>query len=109
MELTILMPCLDEAETVARCVRKARNFLDEQDVDGEVLVADNGSTDGSQQIAVAAGARVLTVAERGYGSALRAGTAAAWGEFVIMEMRTTATISPRSCRTCRSSARVPTS
>lgn len=84
MELTILMPCLDEAETVARCVRKARNFLDEQDVDGEVLVADNGSTDGSQQIAVAAGARVLTVAERGYGSALRAGTAAAWGEFVIM-------------------------
>jgi glycosyltransferase involved in cell wall biosynthesis len=83
-ELTILMPCLDEAATVARCVEKARGFLQRAGIDGEVLVADNGSTDGSRALAEAAGARVLPVAERGYGAALAAGIAAARGRFVIM-------------------------
>jgi glycosyltransferase involved in cell wall biosynthesis len=83
-ELTILMPCLDEAATVARCVRKARQFLERGAIDGEVLVADNGSSDGSQALAEAAGARVIAVAERGYGAALRAGIEAARGRYVIM-------------------------
>jgi len=82
-ELTILMPCLDEAETVATCVRKARGFLDRHAVAGEVLVADNGSTDGSQQLSEQAGARVVAVAERGYGNALLTGIAAARGRYVI--------------------------
>jgi glycosyltransferase involved in cell wall biosynthesis len=69
MELTILMPCLNEAETVGTCVDKALGFLKRAGVDGEVLVADNGSTDGSRQIAEAEGARVLQVSERGYGAA----------------------------------------
>lgn len=84
LELTILMPCLDEAETVARCVRKARGFLERAAVSGEVLVADNGSGDGSQALAEAAGARVISVSERGYGAALRAGIEAARGRYVIM-------------------------
>jgi len=84
VELTILMPCLNEAETVERCVVKARKFLEANAVDGEVLVADNGSTDGSQQLAERAGARVVDVDERGYGSAIRAGTSAAYGRYVIM-------------------------
>src|SRR5688572_11637635 len=84
MELTILMPCLDEAATVARCVAKARAFLERAEIEGEVLVADNGSTDGSTQLAEAAGARVIRVAERGYGAALRSGIEAACGRYVIM-------------------------
>src|SRR5262245_5570224 len=84
MELTILMPCLDEAATVAACVAKARGFLARAGVEGEVLVADNGSRDGSQALAEAAGARVVQVAERGYGAALRAGIEAARGRYVIM-------------------------
>ena len=84
LELTILMPCLDEAATVAACVAKARGFLERAGVSGEVLVADNGSRDGSQALAEAAGARVVQVAERGYGSALRAGISAARGRYVIM-------------------------
>jgi len=78
------MPCLNEAETVATCVRKARGFLERAAIDGEVLVADNGSTDGSQKLAVDAGARVVPVAEKGYGSALMGGINAACGRFVIM-------------------------
>jgi hypothetical protein len=84
LELTILMPCLDEAETVAVCVQKARAFLERAGVSGEVLVADNGSTDGSQQLARGAGARVVDVATRGYGAALIAGIDAARGTYVIM-------------------------
>ena len=84
MELTVLMPCLNEAETVATCVRKAAGFLAEHGIDGEVLVADNGSTDGSQQLAREAGARVITVADPGYGNALLGGIMAADGEYVIM-------------------------
>lgn len=83
-ELTVLMPCLNEAETVATCVAKAVDWMDRHGVDGEVLVADNGSTDGSQALAAAAGARVIDVPTRGYGAALRAGIADARGRFVIM-------------------------
>ena len=83
-ELTILMPCLNEAETLAICIDKARAYLRRSGVDGEVLIADNGSTDGSQAIAEAHGARVVPIAERGYGSALRGGIKAARGRFVIM-------------------------
>ena len=84
VELTILMPCLNEAATVAGCVGKARSFLERANIDGEVLVADNGSTDGSPRLAEAAGAQVIHVAERGYGAALRAGIEAARGRYVIM-------------------------
>lgn len=84
IELTILMPCLNEAETVAVCVSKARLFLERSGICGEVLVADNGSVDGSQQKAVAAGARVVDVKNRGYGAALQGGVDAALGRYVIM-------------------------
>ncbi len=84
LELTILMPCLNEAETLGVCVSKALGYLARSGIAGEVLVADNGSTDGSQAIAQALGARVVAVAERGYGAALIAGIAAARGRFVIM-------------------------
>jgi hypothetical protein len=78
------MPCLNEAETVALCVRKARGFLERTGIAGEVLVADNGSTDGSIELARRAGARVVHVAQQGYGSALLGGLRAAHGRFVIM-------------------------
>ncbi len=83
-ELTVLLPCLDEAETIGICVDKASGALRALGVVGEVLVADNGSTDGSQQLAASRGARVIDVPTRGYGAALRAGIAAARSEFVIM-------------------------
>jgi glycosyltransferase involved in cell wall biosynthesis len=84
IELTILMPCLDEALTLPGCIAKALGFLQLHGLAGEVLVADNGSRDGSQDIARAAGARVIDVPVKGYGAALRAGIAAARGRFVIM-------------------------
>ncbi len=84
MELTVLMPCLNEADTVAVCVRKARASLEQLGVDGEVLVADNGSTDGSRDLAKSAGARVIQVDAKGYGSALMAGIEAAQGEYILM-------------------------
>jgi len=83
-ELTILMPCLNEAATVGGCVAKARGFLERAGIDGEVLVADNGSNDGSRQLAERAGARVVDAPTRGYGAALAAGIAAARGRYVIM-------------------------
>jgi glycosyltransferase involved in cell wall biosynthesis len=83
-ELTILMPCLNEAQTLASCVSKARGFLSRSGCRGEIVVADNGSTDGSQSIAEAGGARVVAVAQRGYGSALSDGIRAARGKYVIM-------------------------
>jgi glycosyltransferase involved in cell wall biosynthesis len=84
LELTILMPCLNEAETVVTCIQKARGFLDRSGIHGEVLIADNGSTDGSQTLATSAGARVAPIPGRGYGAALIGGIAAAKGRFVIM-------------------------
>lgn len=84
LELTILMPCLNEAETLATCIRKARDYLDRAGIKGEVLIADNGSTDGSQQIAKEEGARVQPVSARGYGAALIGGIRAARGKYVIM-------------------------
>ncbi|MEI7533778.1 MAG: glycosyltransferase family 2 protein [Verrucomicrobiae bacterium] len=84
MELTILMPCLNEAETLAQCVEKARLGLERSGLPGEILVADNGSTDGSQAIAEKLGARVVAVPEKGYGSALRGGVRAARGRWIIM-------------------------
>lgn len=70
MELTILMPCLNEAETLETCIIKAKKFLSENNIDGEILISDNGSTDGSIQIAERLGARVVHASEKGYGSAL---------------------------------------
>lgn len=84
VELTILMPCLNEVETVATCVSKASRYLQARGIEGEVLVADNGSVDGSPDVAAANGARVIEVTERGYGSALIAGIRAARGRYVIM-------------------------
>ena len=84
LELTILMPCLNEQQTVAQCVGLARQFLAQSGVNGEVLVADNGSTDNSAALAREAGARVVSVEERGYGSALIGGIKAARGRYVIM-------------------------
>jgi len=84
VELTVVMPCLNEAETVATCVHKAVTFIADNGIDGEVVVADNGSTDGSRQLAADAGARVVPIPERGYGNALMGGIVAARGEYVIM-------------------------
>ena len=84
LELTILMPCLNEAESIARCVRKARESLTRLGLKGEVLVADNGSTDGSSEIATREGARVIHVRRRGYGNAIRAGIAEARGQWIVM-------------------------
>jgi glycosyltransferase involved in cell wall biosynthesis len=84
LELSIVMPCLNEAETLATCIKKARDYLERQEIAGEVLIADNGSTDGSQEIATNSGARVVPIPERGYGSALRGGIGAAQGQFIIM-------------------------
>jgi glycosyltransferase involved in cell wall biosynthesis len=82
--LSILMPCLNEASTLGTCIAKATRYLSRQSFAGEIVVADNGSTDGSQKIAEALGARVVSVSERGYGNALKAGIDAARGKYVIM-------------------------
>ncbi len=83
-ELSIIMPCLNEAESLASCIKKAQRFLCEQNINGEIVVADNGSTDGSPGIARELGARVVNVEVKGYGSALRAGIVAARGTYIIM-------------------------
>src|SRR5690349_15579734 len=80
LELSIVLPCLNEAETVGVCVRKAMQALRTSGIAGEVIVADNGSTDGSQHIAAVEGAGVVHVQEKGYGSALRGGILAARGQ-----------------------------
>jgi glycosyltransferase involved in cell wall biosynthesis len=82
--LTILMPCLNEARTLASCIRKAQTYLASSGLPGEILVADNGSSDGSRKVARSLGVRVISVPEQGYGNALRAGIAAAHGDYVIM-------------------------
>ena len=84
MELTILMPCLNESRTLKICINKAQKFLSDNNIDGEILIADNGSTDGSQDIAQSAGARVVNISKKGYGAALIGGCNAAYGKYVIM-------------------------
>lgn len=84
LELTIVMPCLNEAETLATCIDKANAALRSNGIAGEVVVADNGSTDGSQQIAQDHGARLVPVPIRGYGAALNAGILAAHSPYVLM-------------------------
>ncbi len=84
LELSIVMPCLNEAETLAGCIAQARGYLSENSINGEIIIADNGSTDDSREIAARSGARVVQVAEKGYGSALAGGIEAAHGEFIIM-------------------------
>jgi glycosyltransferase involved in cell wall biosynthesis len=84
LELTIVMPCLNEAETLATCIRKAQAALIEHAIAGEIVVADNGSTDASVAVATELGARVVAVPDRGYGHALMAGIAAARGQFIVM-------------------------
>lgn len=83
-QLTILMPCLNEAETLAICIGKANDWVASSGISAEVLIADNGSTDGSQKIATSLGARVVDVVPRGYGSALYHGCLAAAGQWIIM-------------------------
>ena len=84
LELSVVMPCLNEAETLAICIEKAQAFFEREQIAGEVVIADNGSTDGSQQIAESLNARVVNVPQKGYGSALRGGIEAANGKYVIM-------------------------
>ncbi len=84
IELSVVMPCLNEADTLATCIEKAQRALAKAGIDGEVIVADNGSTDGSIEIAKRLGARVVNVAEKGYGAALMGGIEASLGKFVIM-------------------------
>ena len=83
-DITCLMPCLNEAETIELCVQQALHSINQLGIRGEVLIADNGSTDGSQQIATNSGARVITVERKGYGSALQAGIMSAKGKYVVM-------------------------
>ncbi|MES2727680.1 MAG: glycosyltransferase family 2 protein [Bacteroidota bacterium] len=78
------MPCLNEAETLKICIDKAMKYLKENNIKGEVVIGDNGSTDGSQAIAIQAGARVIDVPRKGYGSALMAAIEASYGKYVIM-------------------------
>ena len=84
MIVSVVIPCLNEAETIAECVRRARAVLDDNDCSGEVIVVDNGSTDGSGDLARNAGAEVVEEPRRGYGSAYLAGLAVARGDYVVM-------------------------
>src|SRR5262249_49115710 len=84
VEVSVVMPCLNEADTVETCVAKARRALAENNIAGEVIVADNGSTDGAPPLAARLGARVVHVPAKGYGNALMGGIAAARGKYVIM-------------------------
>lgn len=83
-EVSVVMPCHNEAETLAICIEKAQKYFKENNIDGEVVIADNGSTDGSQEIAKAKGARVIDVPQKGYGNALKGGFDQACGKYIIM-------------------------
>src|SRR5258705_9007483 len=84
IEVSVVMPCLNEADTLGICIEKVRRTFEENNIRGEIVIADNGSTDGSQDIAVRMGARLIDVRAKGYGNALMGGIAAARGTFVIM-------------------------
>jgi len=84
LELSIVMPCLNEAATLAGCIEEALRGLRENGLSGEIIIADNGSTDGSSKIATSLGARVITIPEKGYGRALQVGITAAQGRFILM-------------------------
>src|SRR5688572_24011495 len=84
LELSVVIPCLNEADTLGLCLEVAQRALLDHGIKGEIVVADNGSTDGSQAIAERLGARVVNVSERGYGSALMGGITAARGRYVVM-------------------------
>ena len=84
LELTILIPCLNEEKTIGICVEKALRFIEDNYVKAEILVVDNGSTDKSSEIASSLGARVLTLSKKGYGSAIRYGIKKAQGKYIIM-------------------------
>jgi glycosyltransferase involved in cell wall biosynthesis len=84
IELTIVMPCLNEAETLKTCIDKARSYIESNKVKGEIVIGDNGSTDGSQQIAISCGARVIDIKEKGYGNTLLGAFKASKGKYVIM-------------------------
>jgi hypothetical protein len=84
LELTVLMPCLDEAGTLGGCIRAARDFIEREGIRAEILVADNGSKDDSREVARSLGARVIQVQQRGYGAALFAGSHAARGKYIVM-------------------------
>lgn len=83
-ELSIVMPCLNEAETIEKCVQKASRFLDGHGIAGEIVIGDNGSTDGSQELAEKHGARVVDVPIRGYGAAVSCAAQAAHGRYIVM-------------------------
>ena len=84
IELSFVMPCLNEAETLEVCIKKAQSFLAQHSVSGEIIIADNGSTDGSQEIAKRLGAKLVNVKSKGYGNALKGGFDAASGKYIIM-------------------------
>src|ERR1700681_4432635 len=84
IELSVVMPCLNENATLAACIKQAQKVIDQLGIRGEIVIADNGSTDGSQQIACDLGARIVAVERRGYGAALQGGIAAARGRYVLM-------------------------
>src|SRR3974377_1447768 len=84
LDVSVVIPCLNEANSLAFCVEKARTAFRKANLRGEVVVADNGSTDGSIEIAESHGARVVYVSDRGYGAALKAGIAASRGTYVVM-------------------------
>src|SRR5689334_9939170 len=83
-EISIVIPCLNEAETITECIEDAKRTLLQNNISGEIIVADNGSTDGSQALAMHAGARVVMIEARGYGNALMGGIEAASGKYVVM-------------------------
>jgi len=84
LELSIVLPCLNENETLSTCIRKAWNCIKQNKIRGEIIVADNGSHDGSQQTATSLGAKLIQVNKRGYGAALMGGINAARGKYIIM-------------------------
>lgn len=84
IEVSIVMPCLNEAETLETCIKKARQSIDTHNLHAEIIIADNGSTDGSQEIAAELGAKVVPVKEQGYGAAISGGIAAARGKYIVM-------------------------